>query len=126
MVEGATTYRVEVVAGSDPLRKERWTRSLRDDLAQWDGLTVDFMPTDDPTPGSKSGGLIDPMLVVILGSSAVAVRSLTTLITQWCARERHRTVRITRGDTTLEITGKPDAAQQELAREFMEKFGDDA
>lgn len=127
MAEGARTYRVEVLAGGDPLREERLTRSLRDDLAQMEELSVDFARASPGAPGSKGGALTDLALVVAaLVSSKPLANVLTIAITEWCGRERHRKVRISRGDTELEITGTPGADQQQLVREFMEKFEDDA
>ncbi|EQD84654.1 hypothetical protein A8924_2694 [Saccharopolyspora erythraea NRRL 2338] len=127
MAEGARTYRLEVLAGGDPLREERWTRSLRDDLVQVDGIAVDFVRDAPSAPGSKGGALADLALAVAaVASSKPLAGVLTTAINEWCSRERHRKVRITRGDAELEITGNPTADQQQLVREFMEKFEDDA
>ncbi|MEV4644911.1 hypothetical protein [Saccharopolyspora sp. NPDC049357] len=127
MAEGARTYRLEVLAGGDPLREERWTRSLRDDLVQVDGITVDFVRQAPGAPGSKGGVLADLALAVAaVATSKPLAGVLTTAITEWCSREQHRKVRITRGDAELEITGKPHADQQQLVREFMDKFEDDA
>ena len=35
-------------------------------------------------------------------------------------------MRITRGDSEVEITGKPDARQEEIIREFVQNTGGDA
>ncbi|MCA1186745.1 MULTISPECIES: hypothetical protein [unclassified Saccharopolyspora] len=125
MAQG-TPYRIEVLAGGDPLRTERWTRSLRDDLAELDGLSVGFAETAPGSPGSKGGAFTDLVLAVTaLVASKQAAPVLIAAITEWCRRERRRVVRITKGDATLEITGKPGAAQQELVREFLRTFGDE-
>lgn len=126
MTEGERLYRIEVLAGGDPLRGERLTRSLRDDLVQLDEVSVDFASGASGAPGNKSGALTELALIAGLVSSKPLAGVLTTAISEWCSRERHRKVRITRGDSALEITGNPDAEQHQLAREFMEKFEDDA
>lgn len=127
MTEVERLYRIEVLADGDPLRSERLTRSLRDDLVQLDEVSVDFASGTSDTPGSKGGALTELALIVAgMASSKPLAGVLTTTISEWCNRGRRRKVRITRGDSALEITGNPDIAQQQLAREFMEKFEGDA
>ncbi len=127
---GERSYRIEVLAGGDPLRKERMTRDLRDALAELEGVQVEFAKADAIVPGSKSGALNDLALVVSSGAAAVMSRSfaevLKTAIAEWCRKERRRKVRITRGDSEVEITGKPDARQEEIIREFVQNTGGDA
>ncbi|UWM47611.1 hypothetical protein N0X72_00545 [Streptomyces carpaticus] len=50
-----------------------------------------------------------------------ASQVLITLIKEWCARERHRKVVVTVGDDSIEITGRPDAAQERMVREFQDR-----
>ncbi len=128
MGEGERTYRIEVLAGGDPLREERLTRSLRDDLAGLEGVAVHFARGGASAPGSKSGALTDLALIAVsagagLASSKPLAGVLTTAITEWCRRERHRKVRITRGEDAMEITGNPDKGQQQLAQEFLRTDG---
>ncbi|MGW3473302.1 hypothetical protein ACWDKQ_33700 [Saccharopolyspora sp. NPDC000995] len=130
MGESERAYRIEVLAGGDPLREERLTRSLRDDLASLEGVSVDLAQGGASTPGSKSGVLTDLALIAVsagagMASSRSLARLLTTAITEWCRKERHRKVRITRGDDTLEITGNPDKGQQRLVQKFMQSAEDD-
>ncbi|MEY8040027.1 hypothetical protein AB8O55_11530 [Saccharopolyspora cebuensis] len=127
MANGARTFQVRVLAGGDPLREERLTRSLRDELAELEGVSVGFSSGAASSRGSKAGPLTDLVLAVaVLASSKPLAGVLTTAITEWCARERHRKVRVTRGDAELEITGSPDADQRQLVREFLEEPEPDA
>ncbi|MFJ7996578.1 hypothetical protein ACIQ7D_05360 [Streptomyces sp. NPDC096310] len=54
-----------------------------------------------------------------------ASQILITLIKEWCAKERHRKVVVTVGDDSIEITGRPDAAQERLVREFQDRVAGD-
>ncbi|MFH8885827.1 hypothetical protein [Streptomyces californicus] len=55
-----------------------------------------------------------------------ASQVLITLIKEWCAKERHRKVVVTVGDDSTKITGRPDAAQERMVREFQDRVaGDD-
>ncbi|MFD4337748.1 hypothetical protein ACFWPP_11230 [Streptomyces anulatus] len=48
------------------------------------------------------------------------------VIKEWCAKERHRKVVVTVGDDSIKITGRPDAAQERMVREFQDRVaGDD-
>ncbi|PKW17619.1 hypothetical protein [Saccharopolyspora spinosa] len=131
MTDGEQAYRIEVLDGGDPLRVERLTRSLRDELTRLDAVSVDFAPGGVGTAGSKSSPLADLALLAVgatggFASSKHFASVLTTAITEWCRKERHRNIRITRGDAELNITGNPDARQQQLAREFLQSIENDA
>ena len=56
--------RLEVLASGDALRRERLTRSLRDDLAHIDGLDLTLAPASAPALGlsgqSKIGSAFGP------------------------------------------------------------------
>ncbi|AUS81091.1 hypothetical protein C1701_25215 [Actinoalloteichus sp. AHMU CJ021] len=123
MAAGTHVYRVAVLAGGDPLREERLTRSLRDDLTRVEGTSVDFTSgSSSGLPGSKGGNLTNvALLVAALAASKPLANVLVTAIREWCQRDRHRKVRVTCGEATLEITGKPDPSQHQLVREFLEK-----
>lgn len=118
---GTQTFRLQVLSGGDPLREERLTRSLRDALADLEGVTVRLASGHGQTAdGSKGGVVADLSLWAAVAYSAKpASQLLATAVKEWCAKERHRKVRIVRGDRSIEIQGHPDEAQERLVHEFL-------
>ncbi len=115
------TVRLEVLAEGDTLRQERLTRALREELARLDGVTVEFATAQAaPADGRKSGATADMALWVTLAAAARPTsRLLITAIKEWCSVERNRKVSLSDGERLIEISGRPDAAQERLVREFL-------
>ncbi|MDP9849786.1 effector-associated constant component EACC1 [Streptosporangium lutulentum] len=114
--------RLEVLAGGDTVRQERLTRTLHEKLAETDGIAVEFaVPQAAPAgDGRKAGITADVILWVTVAASArPASQLLITAIKEWCATERHRKVLVTHGERSIEISGRPDEAQERLVREFL-------
>ncbi|MGH3428375.1 MAG: hypothetical protein ACRDQZ_12545, partial [Mycobacteriales bacterium] len=60
-------------------------------------------------------------LWVFLGTAMkVTAQVVIEKIKAWSEKERNRTVRITRGNETIEIPGNPDETQERLIRKFLE------
>ncbi|MFG3409420.1 hypothetical protein [Streptomyces sp. NPDC048142] len=132
MRDGGSPWTLTVATGGDTLRQERLTRDLHDTLHRADGLVVGFHDADGPAePGRKGTGVGEVALWAATTAGAAAVarpasQVLITLIKEWCAKERHRRVVVTVGDDSIEITGRPDAAQERMVREFQDRVvGDD-
>lgn len=115
------TVRLEVLAGGDSLRQERLTRELRDELARIDGVTVEFAAVQAARGSGHKGAMTaEVVLWVIVAASARPVSQLLiTVVKEWCAVERHRKVSVSEGERSIEISGRPDAAQERLVREFL-------
>ncbi|MBV9022314.1 MAG: hypothetical protein JO362_00565 [Streptomycetaceae bacterium] len=120
-----TRWQLVVSVGSDALRQERLTRDLHDALREVDcGLVVEFADDGQPvSPGHKGAGVGD---IALWATTATAVarpasRVLIALIKEWCARERHRQVKVTYEGNSVTITGRPDAAQERMIRDFLDK-----
>ncbi|GGX62225.1 hypothetical protein [Streptomyces hiroshimensis] len=124
MRNGGPQWTLTVPTGGDTLRQERLTRDLHDTLRRTDGLVVGFHDADGPSePGRKGTGVGE---VALWASATAAVarpasQVLITLIKEWCAKERHRKVVVTVRDDSIEITGRPDAAQERMVREFQDR-----
>ncbi|MEU0761105.1 hypothetical protein ABZ351_15690 [Streptomyces microflavus] len=129
MHNGGSPWTLTVPAGGDTLRQERLTRDLHDSLRRADDLVVGFHDTAGATePGRKGTGVCEVALWAATTAAVArpASQVLITLIKEWCAKERHRKVVVTVGDDSIEITGRPDAAQERLVREFQDRVtGDD-
>ncbi|WP_328634220.1 hypothetical protein [Streptomyces sp. NBC_00356] len=125
MRNGGTPWTLAVPTGGDTLRQERLTRDLHDALNRADGLVVGFHDADAPAaPGHKGAG-VGEVALWATGAAAVArpaSQVLITLIKEWCAKERHRKVVVTVGGDSIEITGRPDAAQERMVRDFEDRI----
>ncbi|GAA5049141.1 hypothetical protein HNP84_004338 [Thermocatellispora tengchongensis] len=116
------TLRLDVLTDGDALRCERLTRLLHRDIAVIDGASLELADSGGPPGDGRKGGLAGELFILVSLAAATArptFQVLTTLIKEWCAKERHRKVLITDGDRSLEITGRPDAGQERLVREFL-------
>jgi len=122
MRDGGSRWTLVVPTGGDTLRQERLTRDLHDRLRGADGLVVGIHDAEGPSePGSKGSGIAEVTLWATTSAAVArpASRVLITLIREWCAKERHRKVVVTVAGESIEITGRPDSAQERLIREFL-------
>lgn len=129
MRDGGSPWTLTVPTGGDTLRQERLTRDLHDTLHRTDDLVVGFHDADGPTEPGRKGTTVGEVALWAATTAAVArpaSQVLITLIKEWCAKERHRKVVVTVGDDSIEITGRPDAAQERMVQEFHDRVaGDD-
>ena len=129
MNHGEQEWTIEVLAGGDTLRQERLTRALHDVLVNVDGLTAGFVDSAPAAGGDgrKGGTAGDVALWAAVGAAArPASQVLITVIREWCEKERQRKVELTyRGTNSITIPARPDEAQIQLIREFMDKVGTD-
>jgi hypothetical protein len=104
----STELRLEVLGSSDPLRKERLSRSLRDELAGIDGLSVAFARSSTPAPGSK--GVSDSSDVLLLTGmlAPLAFDLVKTAISAWLQCDRRASLRVARGDLSVELNTNSD------------------
>ncbi|MCC5479517.1 hypothetical protein [Streptomyces barringtoniae] len=124
MQGGGSQWRLAVPTGGDTLRQERLTRDLYDTLRTADGLAVGFSDEEEPAePGHKGVGAGEVALWAATTTAVArpASKVLITLIKEWCAKERHRKVEVTYGGRSLRITGRPDAAQERMVQEFLDR-----
>ncbi|MYS46856.1 hypothetical protein GTY23_37880 [Streptomyces sp. SID5998] len=130
MRDGGPQWTLTVPTGGDTFRQERLTRDLRDSLERADGLVVGFHDDEEAAgPGSKGTGAGEVALWVATAAAVVrpASQVLITLIKEWCAKERHRKVVVTIAGDSIEITGRPDSAQERMVREFQDRIsGEDS
>ncbi|MEU6145238.1 hypothetical protein ABZ848_33425 [Streptomyces sp. NPDC047081] len=127
MQDGGRHWRLVVPAGGDALRQERLTRDLYAALHEAEGVAVGFADAGQPSePGHKGTGAGE---VALWAATATAIarpasQVLITAIKEWCARDRHRKVEVTYDGRSVAITGRPDAAQERVVRDFLDKVGD--
>ncbi|MGW6505104.1 hypothetical protein [Nonomuraea angiospora] len=113
---------IEVLAGGDRLRQERLTRSLHHALLEVDGISVNYPDSEESSADARKGGAATHVIlgVTLLGAARPALQLLITAIKEWSAVERNRKVRLTEGEWSVEITGRPDEAQERLVQRFLQ------
>jgi hypothetical protein len=127
MQDGGRRWQLVVAVGGDALRQERLTRDLYAALHRTEGVVTGFTEDDAAVqPGHKGVGAGE---VALWAATATAVarpasQVLITAIKEWCARDRHRKVEVTYDGHSVSITGRPDAAQERVVREFLDKVGE--
>jgi hypothetical protein len=124
MRDGGSRWTLVVTTGGDTLRQERLTRDLHDMLRGADDLVVGIHDAERPAEAGSKGSGVGEVTLWAATSAAVArpaSQVLITLIKEWCAKERHRKVVVTVAGESVEITGRPDAAQERLIREFRDR-----
>ena len=120
-----THVRIEV-ADVDPLRAERLTRALRQDLGTVDTLLVAYADRDTTVPSGTKGGV--PLEVLELTATVawpLAAPLLAEKIKSWLRREEPATVRITVGFDHVEITGSPTPTQERLLLALLDRQGEE-
>lgn len=129
MQDGGRRWRLAVPTGGDTLRQERLTWDLHDTLHEVDGLIVEFADDHKPADTEQKGPGVGDVALWAATAAAVArpaSRVVITLLKEWCAKERHRQVEVTYKGHSVTVKGRPDAAQERMVREFMDKVsGDD-
>jgi hypothetical protein len=119
MQNGGSRWHLVVPTGGDTLRQERLTRDLHETLRESNGLAVGFEEDGKAAEaGHKGAAAADVALWA--AASLPAARVLITLIKEWCAKERHRSVKVTYRGKSITITGRPDAAQERMVHDFLD------
>lgn len=108
--------------GADDERVERLSGLLLGELRQLDVEEVAALTKGQPPPGARGLDVTDlGALLVTLGSSAEALRSVVGVVRQWLGRGdgAARTVRLEIGGDVLELSGASEAGQQRLVEFFV-------
>ena len=110
---------------ADSARLAELTRYLRADLLQLDGDDdVTALPGVVPPPGSRASGSAEISgLLVMLGQSADALRSVVAAVTAWAGRGggTRRTVRLELDGDALELSQASAADQERLISLFVSR-----
>jgi Effector Associated Constant Component 1 len=118
MQDGGSRWRLVVPTGGDTLRQERLTRDLYEALRESDRIAVGFEDTETPVEAGRKGVAADAALWATV--SLPAARVLIALINAWSSKERHRSVKVTYRGRSVTITGRPDAGQERMVRDFLD------
>ncbi|NEW40202.1 hypothetical protein GV792_17315 [Nocardia cyriacigeorgica] len=115
-------WELRVLTGANSLLTERLTRELRSHLGSH-GVESRFAEAATVSTGHKSGVSLELILLVSAGFSAGSARVLTTLIREWCERDRRRQVemRFNGNSGELVIDGNNDEQLAVIDR-FVEEM----
>lgn len=122
MSEAQPDLRVELLpANGDVIRFEGLVRSLRAELASMDGVEAQFPPPSSVPEGAKSGALASEgaLWIFLTTLTGGGFKVAVTAIQAWCARENGRAVKVTVGDRSVEINGRPDSAHHNIVQELL-------
>jgi hypothetical protein len=113
-------------AGADPARLDELTTLLRDELLDLDVDDVERVSRGEAPVGSRAIELaaIGALLVTMQESGELVARIVGT-IREWLKRDPQptRTVRVTLGDRTIELTAASNEQQDRLVKEFVRAGG---
>lgn len=124
MQDGGLRWQLVVPTGGDALRQDRLTRDLHDALQNAEGLTVGFADGDQSVEAGRKGAGVGDAALWAATATAVArpvSHVLVALIKEWCAKDRHRKVDVTYEGHSVTITGRPDAAQERMVANFLDR-----
>ena len=108
--------------GADSERLDELTSRLRDELLNLDVENVERISDGEPPAGTRAFEVeAIGALLVTLQQSAPAIQGVINAIREWLKRdpEPARTVKITLGDRTIELSAASGAQQDALVAEFL-------
>jgi hypothetical protein len=120
-MDPAAQVRVDLVdADADNEEVDVLTRRLREALLELDVASVDRAPAGEAPPGSKSGAAIAAgSLLVSVATTPGVLSSIVEMIRGWLGIRASRSVKLTLGGDTIEVTGVSDARQDELIQAWL-------
>jgi hypothetical protein len=110
--------------------RERLTRDLNDALTEDPRIAataakISYEPINGIESGAKGSAVDLTQLIVTTvgaGSLHLLARQVVAGIQAWCAKDSRRKVRVTHGDITFEIAGKPTRAQLKIIEDSLERL----
>jgi hypothetical protein len=94
---------------------------LLDELAEINGVSVEWSATGPALPGTRSGGLDTVALIVALGGSGATLPVIVGLARDWLQRRGSGSVRLKIGTDEIEITHASVSAQDRALDEFLRR-----
>jgi hypothetical protein len=103
---------------ADPTEVEDATLQLRTELLELDVDTVERPRGAEPPPGTR-GPEVALLGTLVLSAGQDVIRAVVQTIQGWIGRSESRSVKVTLGDDTIELTNASDEAQQRLVESFL-------
>lgn len=122
MIEDPTRLEINLNVGDDlsPLEMETLTAAMRRELLNLDVASVDRV-SGGPAPDGSRGVELAAIgaLLVNLGKATPVLGQVVEVIQAWAARAPNRTVKLTLGGDTLEVSGMSDDEQKRVVKDWM-------
>jgi hypothetical protein len=114
------TLRLDPGADSDPAELDELGRRLREQLLDAGADSVDAVSTGAAPAGTKAIEMFAlGSLLVAVGRSAAALRTVVTAVRDWIGTQPVRSVTIALDGDTLAITGASEADQHRLVEAWI-------
>jgi len=108
--------------GADDERLDELTRSLRRELEELDVDRIERAKGGPAPAGTRSAELAAvATLVITLKESSALAAALVRTVRSWLARGQpgSKSIRLTMGDTSVELTGATNEVTDRLVQEFL-------
>jgi hypothetical protein len=116
----ASQVRVDVVdPDADDEEVEELTGRLREALLELDVASVSRERAGEAPEGSKSAGALAAGSLLVSVMSPAVLSSIVELIRGWLGRRGSRTVKLSLGGDTIELTGVSDERQDQLIQAWL-------
>ncbi len=109
------------VKGADARELDELTRNLRNELRQQDVRSVERIAQGEAPPGSKGDPFTLGWLAVTL--SPIVANKVFDILVEWARRKHDRTVKVTIGQDTIELSGASGEERQKLLNKWMKEVG---
>ena len=112
-----------IVPDADEADVEYTTRQLREEILNLKEVeSATFYATGEAPTGAKAGDVITwGTLLVTLAASGGVLTTLIGTLNAWLSRDEKRTLKVTMGGDTLELTGGPAEERQRVIHAWLEK-----
>jgi hypothetical protein len=116
VTDGRLAVTADVLPGADTDAEElaKLALRLRAELLELPVDSVRLATDADGTDGAKGAGIAAGGLLILLLAEREVLRGLIGGIRSWLKRQGNRTIKLTIGDDTLELTGIGSAEQDRL------------
>jgi hypothetical protein len=111
--------RVDLDLGADAGAEEldEATRDLLRELGELD-VEASRVSAGPPPPGARAGDVI-ALGMLLLEFGATAIGPVAAVLQAWISRRPGRSIKLTLGDDSVEITGGSDVYQRQMLETFL-------
>jgi hypothetical protein len=119
-MDEASQVRVDVVdPDADEEEVEELTGRLRAELLQLDVASVDRGVAGEAPEGSKSAGAMAVGSLLVSVMSPAVLSSIVEMVRGWLGMRGSRSVKLSLGGDTIEVTGVSDERQDQLIQAWL-------
>lgn len=117
----ASTLEVQLsIPDHDPLRQERLTRALRDEIAEIGTASADLIERARPAMRGSKAITISDALVIAVGLQPLLIRPFLQLVQAWLKARTEAVLILEHKGSRLELRGARGDQDLELAKSLLE------